>query len=141
FYSVELSKDRVVHLNVAVLNPTADEHQQFDPVVGLFNPAGQLMATNDDAGSGGRWAAGLSYAVNQTGTWTVAVSDYPDFAFTGQGSAGDGFGTDTGAYVLTVEGGKVDIKVKDAAFSGTTQTLVFHYATDPDSFKGTFDAG
>lgn len=56
-----------------------------DPMLALFDPSGSMVAYNDD------WNGlmpYLSYTIPATGMWTIAVTGYPDFGFSGGGSSG-----------------------------------------------------
>lgn len=104
FYAFNARAGDTVNINAKALNPSATASEQFDPVIGLFSPSGNLVGVDDDSGSGSIWAAGLSFTVGTSGVWRVAVSDYSDFNFDGVGGNGDGFGTDTGSYELAISG-------------------------------------
>ncbi len=65
----------------------------LDTVVGLFDAAGTLLAVNDDGGAG--LLSRLLLQVVVDGTYSIGVSTFPDFAFTGAGE-------DAGRYVLNV---------------------------------------
>jgi len=66
-------------LTVAVV--TDDEGALADPVVGLFDPTGALVATDDDSGPG--FLPALRLVVPTAGTWKVAVSGFGDVHFDG----------------------------------------------------------
>lgn len=56
-----------------------------DPMLRLFDPSGAAVATNDD------WYSlmpYLSYPISTSGLWTIAVTGYPDWGFSGGGSYG-----------------------------------------------------
>jgi hypothetical protein len=68
----------------------------LDTMIGLFDAAGNLLALDDDGGVGGAGSLSrLLVRVPASGVYTVGVTTYPDFAFTGAGS-------DTGRYVLSI---------------------------------------
>jgi hypothetical protein len=104
YYSFRATSDSSLSFNARALNPDSAPSAQFDPVIGLFDPSGNLVAIDDDGGFGSYWASGLSWDATESGIWTIAISDYYDFDFDGIGGDGDGFGTDTGSYILSVQG-------------------------------------
>ncbi|HAB15409.1 MAG TPA: hypothetical protein DCE44_03055 [Verrucomicrobiales bacterium] len=65
----------------------------FDSVAGIFAPDGTLVAVDDD--SGFNLLSAVAYQVLQDGTYTVAVSGFPDLDFSGDGGS-------AGHYVLSV---------------------------------------
>ena len=70
----------------------------LDSVIGLYDPSGTLVAVDDDGGTG--LLSRIVYPVPTDGLYTVAVSTFPDFDFTGDGGSG-------GRYVLdlrTIDG-------------------------------------
>lgn len=75
----------------------------LDTVMGLFDPNGNLVTVDDDSGPG--LLSKIIYPVPTGGKYTLAVSTFPDFGFTGAGGSG-------GRYVM-------DLK----AFSGTVLPL------------------
>ncbi len=56
-----------------------------DPLIGLFDIDGELLALNDDGGIG--YDASFSYDLLVAGTYFAAVTGYPDFDFTGDPSS------------------------------------------------------
>ena len=111
FYSFQVIQGFTIHLNVRALNPNAPEENQFDPVIGLFDPSGELVQTDEegDTGVGSYWADALQFAATATGIWTVGISDYDDDNFDGIGGDRDGYGTDTGGYILDINAARVNL--------------------------------
>ena len=67
---------------------------QLDTVLGFFNrDSGQLLAVDDDSGPGP--LSRIQLTIPADGEYAVAVSTFPDFGFSGDGSG-------TGRYVLRV---------------------------------------
>jgi hypothetical protein len=65
-------------------------------MVGLFDAAGNLLVLDDDGGVGGLGTLSrILVQVPVEGVYTVGVTSYPDFGFTGAGG-------DTGRYVLSI---------------------------------------
>lgn len=92
FYRVTLTAGQMIMLNV---NTPGGPTFVNDPVLGLFNPAGALVAFNDDCGAPGRGfdscipvGGAAFFTVPTTGLWGVAVSGFADFTFAGGGSSG-----------------------------------------------------
>jgi PEP-CTERM motif len=91
FYRVTLTAGQMIMINV---NTPGGPTLVNDPVLGLFNPAGTLVAFNDDCGAPGRGfdscipGDGTAFLVPTTGLWGVAVSGFADFNFVGGGSNG-----------------------------------------------------
>lgn len=56
-----------------------------DPMIALFDPAGNTVAFNDDYYG---LMPYISYYIPTAGMWTVAVTGYPDYGFLGGGSSG-----------------------------------------------------
>ena len=112
YYAFYALKGSTISLNCRATVKTGDEHTEFDPTIGLFNPLRGLVRSDDDSGTGSIWAAGLSFTANKSGVWRVAVSHYDDFSFTGGNSRpsydpdneDSGPGVHTGSYVLTISG-------------------------------------
>ena len=145
-YAVVVHAGDTVVANVKATNPGAPSDQQFDPIVGLFSPTGALLASNDDAGVGSRWAAKVTVTVPTAGTYTIGITHYSDFQVTGTATQATAHpGLDTGAFVLdvdvtsnavrhwTVKNSTVHIppglesridQVADAYFARTRQNLV-----------------
>ena len=68
----------------------------LDTMVGLFDAAGNLVALDDDGGVGGAGSLSrLLLRVPVAGVYTVGVTTWPDYGFTGAGSDG-------GRYVLSI---------------------------------------
>lgn len=63
----------------------------FDSVAGIFAPDGTLVAVDDD--SGVNLLSYVTHLATQDGTYTLAISAFPDFEFDGDGGSG-------GRYVL-----------------------------------------
>jgi len=68
---------------------------RLDTLIGLFDSAGNLLAFDDDSGDGA--LSRLAGIVPADGDYTVAVTQWPDFGFTGAGLG------ETGRYVLSVQ--------------------------------------
>jgi hypothetical protein len=129
FFALRVTAGKLIAVNVRGLNPGDPPAQQFDPVIGLFSPSGQLVSQNDDTGTGSHWAGGLSYKATETGIWRVAISDYNDFDFNGSGGDGDGHGTDTGPYSLTISAKRQgDLVAKNIGWDSVRGGLQFTYA-------------
>ena len=56
-----------------------------DPMLALFDPAGTMVAANDDYYG---LLPYIAYNITTAGTWTIAVTGFPDFGFLGGGSSG-----------------------------------------------------
>lgn len=87
FYSFQLTQPATVKLNV--FTPGGSTYDN-DPVLGLYDAAGTLLAAADDGGAG--WDSLLEYVLNTSGIYIAAVSGYldsgdgsADFSFTGGG--------------------------------------------------------
>jgi hypothetical protein len=130
YFRFQAGLGQTIALNCNDTSGRPDPHQQFDSYIGLFDPTGRLVATNDDGGVGSRWASALRQTATMTGTWTVAVTDYGDFNFSGIGGDHDGFGTDTGNYLLQVqvESPRPDLQVVSLAWDAAQGGLTFRYA-------------
>jgi hypothetical protein len=122
YYAFYALKGSTISLNCRASVTTGNRSTEFDPTIGLFNPSGNLVGSNDDSGTGSIWAAALSTTTNQSGIWRVAVSHYNDFTFTEGNSRpsydpdndNSGPGVHTGSYVLTISGAqKPEIRVYD----------------------------
>ena len=78
----------------------------LDTMVGLFDAGGTLLALDDDGGVGGPGSLSrLLVQIPVDGTYVVGVTTWPDYGFTGAGSA-------AGRYVLSVR-----------SYTGTLLTL------------------
>ncbi|MEL7312332.1 MAG: hypothetical protein AAFN07_12520, partial [Pseudomonadota bacterium] len=106
---------------------------QIDTVMGLFRIttkpfSAELIALDDDGGAG--TLSALEVPIDETGTYAIAISTFPDFDFVGAG-------VDEGRYVLSIEtisgflltlgdddSAEVDIGF-DFPFNGTTYSSVF----------------
>ena len=100
----------------------------LDTVLGLFDNAGNLLAADDDGGSG--VLSKIQVEIPANGTYFLAVSTFPDFGFTGAGGSG-------GRYVLdafAINGVVLDLGDDDSEevalgfsfpFQGTAYTSVF----------------
>ena len=55
-----------------------------DPMLALFDPAGNMVAADDDSGPG--LMPYIWYSIPTAGMWTVAVTGWPDWGFGGGGS-------------------------------------------------------
>jgi hypothetical protein len=68
----------------------------LDTMVGLFDEGGNLLIVDDDGGVGGTGSLSrLLVQIGADGVYSVGVTTWPDFGFTGAGS-------DTGRYVLSI---------------------------------------
>ncbi len=59
---------------------------QLDSLIGLFDPAGNLIAVDDDGGAG--LLSKLQVPISAGGEYTLAVTTFPDFDFDGDGGSG-----------------------------------------------------
>lgn len=66
---------------------------QLDSLIGLFDSSGNLLAVNDDGGSG--ILSRMAVFAPADGDYLVGVTTWPDFGFVGA--------TETGRYVLSVQ--------------------------------------
>ncbi|MGE0857932.1 MAG: DVUA0089 family protein [Gammaproteobacteria bacterium] len=80
FYAFTVGANQVITLTVAA--PEGPE-QNNDPIVGLFNTDGSLLAADDDGGPG--YDSELVFTLSAAGQYFVAVSGYADFEFNGIG--------------------------------------------------------
>jgi hypothetical protein len=69
---------------------------QIDSVLGVFDASGNLLAVDDDGGTG--VLSRIELEVPARGTYYIAVGTWPDFDFTGDGNEDPVFGV--GRYVL-----------------------------------------
>ncbi|WP_150051321.1 MULTISPECIES: DVUA0089 family protein [Methylomonas] len=76
FYSFDITAPTWLKLTV-----TTPDGPLFgdDPIVGLFDTSGSLVAYDDDAGPG--FDAFLVWEITEPGTYTAAVAGYDDFGF------------------------------------------------------------
>ena len=65
----------------------------LDSVIGLFDPSGNLIATDDDGGTG--LLSRLVFPITTSGIYSFAISAFADFDFNGDGGSG-------GRYVMDV---------------------------------------
>jgi hypothetical protein len=72
---------------------------QIDSMIGLFDPAGNLIALDDDGGAG--VLSRLVVPIPATGSYAIAVTTFPDVDFSGDGNTDPVFGQ--GRYVLEVK--------------------------------------
>jgi hypothetical protein len=72
---------------------------QLDSVLGIFDANGNLLAVDDDGGSG--VLSRVELVIPADGTYFIAVGAWPDFEFTGDGNTDPTFGV--GRYVLDVQ--------------------------------------
>lgn len=85
FYRVRLDAGRIL---------VAQTSGILDPVMGLYDAAGNLVAFDDDGGPG--LQSRVIYSVGASGIYRLAVSTFPDYDFTGDGAG------PAGRYVLDV---------------------------------------
>ena len=74
---------------------------QIDSVIGLFDAAGNVIAIDDDSGTG--FLSKLAVSLPYSGTYAVAVTTWPDYDFSGDGDTDPVFGQ--GRYVLDIVAG------------------------------------
>ena len=77
YYAFDLAAGQLLTLAVV----TDDEGALSDPVLGLFDPTGVLVAIDDDSGPG--FLPALRLTVPQAGTWKVSVTGFGDTTFAG----------------------------------------------------------
>jgi len=81
FYKLRLTTESLLGLTVI---GSSDMSGQSNPILGLFNSSGKLIATDDDSGAGfGSFLSGTQAA----GIYYIAVSGSPDAQFHGGGSS------------------------------------------------------
>lgn len=86
-----------------------------DPLIGLFDVDGELLAVNDDGGIG--LDASFSYDVLIAGTYFAAVTGYPDFDFIGDSTSTDFL------YQLSIEASPVPLPPALALFGTACAAL------------------
>jgi len=96
FYS--FIADRNDTINITVLTPFGPDNIT-DPVLGLFNSQGELLATDDDSHSAFGLDSFISYSIMETGFYAIAISGYDDYNFDGLGD----FGAINTDYLYTVD--------------------------------------
>jgi hypothetical protein len=98
FYSFTVGPNMRVTLSVST-----PEGPLFgnDPLIGLFDVDGELLAVNYDGGAG--YDASFSYDLLVAGTYFAAVAGYPDFDFIGDSTSTDYL------YQLTIEAAPVPV--------------------------------
>lgn len=105
---------------------------QLDTLVGLFDPAGVLVAGNDDGGAYG--LGGLSRVVVRIptdGIYAAGVTTFPDFTFTGGGDTAGRYVLSIRAYTGTLlpveDDGSVEVPLTTFRFPfhGTAWSSVF----------------
>lgn len=83
FYKVIIGSATTLSLNLT-LDAPGGFYYTNDPILGVFNNAGSLIAYNDDGGTG--YNAAINDLVLGAGTYYFAVSQYLDSGFVGIGN-------------------------------------------------------
>jgi len=114
YYAFYAKEGSTVSIRVVAAQLTGNEHTEFDPTIGLFNPQGALVETDDDDGAGGGsfWASRITFTAPESGVWRLAVSHYNDTVFDGSNDRpsydpdipDSGPGVHTGPYVARLGG-------------------------------------
>jgi hypothetical protein len=126
YYAFYAKKDSPIDIRAVAAQLTGDQHTEFDPTLGLFDPTGTLVRADDNGGAGGGsfWAARITYTATVSGVWRIAVSHHGDLLFDGTNTRpsynpnnpNSGPGVHNGPYVLTITGAqKPEIVVKEPA--------------------------
>lgn len=100
----------------------------LDSLIGLFDEAGTLVASDDDGGAG--LLSKISYPVATGGTYYLGVTTFPDFGFTGAGGSGGRFVLDMSSiqgFVLSLGDDDYEELALPFAFpfQGTAYTSIF----------------
>ena len=138
FYRIPLLAGQRIAMNCHDTSGQPDRRNQLDPMIALFDPTGRRVAMNDDSGTGSGWASALSYTATTSGNWTVAVTDYGDFAFNGLSGDNDRYGRDVGNYLLRITASATtpDLSANSLEWDPTLGGLTLEYTV-----RGTVPAG
>lgn len=96
-YTIALKTGDVLSAMTTPLDSGSD-FDTPDTILGVFDPLGNLLVSNDDGPSGpvpSSRGSGVGLRVFEDGLYTIKVTGYPDFDF-------DGAHSEVGAYALTV---------------------------------------
>ena len=112
---------------------------QLDSLLGLFDRDGNLLAIDDDGGRG--LLSRIIFPVEETGFYFLAASTFPDFDFSGLGSAGNRYVLDIktvdGTPLLLGDDNSIEVPLNFSfPFQGETFTSLFVNANGNFTFGG-----